>query len=100
MKKRILSVFICLTLLITLTVPASADAQIGRIVAAGDGYTVTKLSNPAAGEGEVDGLIPGGDRENSYTWRLAMRGDEVSIATARNIASALVNKYGSAFADL
>ena len=49
MKKRILSVFICLTLLITLTVPASADAQIGRIVAAGDGYTVTKLSNPAAG---------------------------------------------------
>ena len=99
MKKRILSVFICLTLLITLTVPASADAQIGRIVAAGDGYTVTKLSNPAAGEGEVDGLIPGGDRENSYTWRLAMRGDEIYIATARNIASALVNKYGSAFAE-
>ena len=62
----------------------------------GSDYTVTKISNPACGEREADGLITGGDRENSYTWRLAMRGDEIYIATARNIASALVNLYGSA----
>lgn len=61
-------------------------------------YTVQKISNPLAGEREVDGLIAGGDRENSYTWRLAMRGDEIYIATTRNIASALVNMYGSQFA--
>ena len=61
-------------------------------------YTVTKISNPDRGERQADGLIPGGDRENSYTWRLAMRGDEIYIATARNIASVLVNMYGSAFA--
>lgn len=61
-----------------------------------DGYTVTKISNPDRGEREVDGLIAGGDRQNSYTWRLAGRGDEIYIATARNIASALVNLYGKA----
>lgn len=60
-----------------------------------DGYKVTKISNPEHGEREADGLIAGGDRENSYTWRLAGRGDEIYIATARNIASALVNIYGS-----
>lgn len=58
-------------------------------------YKVTKISNPNRGEGEADGLIAGGDRQNSYTWRLAGRGDEIYIATARNIASALVNIYGS-----
>ena len=58
-------------------------------------YTVTKVSNPDRGEREIDGLVAGGDRQNSYTWRLAGRGDEIYIATARNIASALVNIYGS-----
>ena len=60
-----------------------------------DGYTVTKISNPDRGEREADGLTPGGDRENSYTWRLAGLDDEIYIATARNIANALVNMYGS-----
>lgn len=64
-----------------------------------NGLTITKISNPDAGEREVDGLIAGGDRENSYTWRLAMRGDEIYIATTRNIASALVNMYGGAFSS-
>ena len=74
----------------------NADAQ--RIVATGDDYTVQKISNPERGEREIDGLVPGGDRENSYTWRLAMRGDEIYIATTRNIASALVNMYAPQFA--
>lgn len=60
-----------------------------------DGFTVTKISNPDRGERQADGLIAGGDRQNSYTWRLAGRGDEIYIATSRNIASALVNMYGS-----
>ena len=64
-------------------------------VATSVNYTITKISNPEHGEREIDGLMPGGDRQNSYTWRLAMRGDEIYIATARNIASALVNMYGS-----
>lgn len=60
-------------------------------------YTVTRISNPDRTERQVDGLIPGGDRENSYTWRMAMRGDYIYIATTRNIASALVNMYAPNF---
>ena len=60
-------------------------------------YTVKRISNPDRTERQVDGLMPGGDRENSYTWRLAMRGDYIYIATTRNIASALVNMYAPNF---
>ena len=62
-------------------------------------YTVTRISNPDCGERQADGLVPGGDRENSYAWRMALRGDEIYIATARNIASALVNMYGAKMAS-
>ena len=58
-------------------------------------YTITRISNPDCGERQADGLVPGGDRENSYAWRMALRGDEIYIATARNIASVLVNMYGA-----
>ena len=73
---------------------ASADQPISKK----DCFQVVKISNPDRGQGEIDGLLPGGARENSYTWRLAGRGDEIFIATARNIGNALVNMYGSAFA--
>jgi len=59
-----------------------------------NGVTITKISNPDAGQREVDGLINGGDRENSYAWRLAERGDYIYIATNRNVASAIINMYG------
>ena len=72
---------------------------IGGVVSAhaDDEYTVKRISNPDSTERQVDGLIPGGDRENSYTWRMAMRGDYIYIATTRNIASALVNMYAPNF---
>ena len=69
----------------------SAVAQTSDGVA----YTITRISNPDCGERQADGLVPGGDRENSYAWRMALRGDEIYIVTARNIASALVNMYGA-----
>ncbi|MBR6283247.1 MAG: hypothetical protein IKR25_03000 [Muribaculaceae bacterium] len=81
-----------LTTLALLAVAGSARADFE-----GDGFKVTRISNPMSGEREVDGLVAGGDRENSYTWRLAMRGDEIYIATARNISSALVNMYAPSF---
>lgn len=93
--KRIVSLFLVLTLLLT-------ALGIGAFACEKERYardvTVQRISNPDRGEREVDGLIEGGDRENSYTWRLAMRGDEIYIATTRNIASALVNMYGGEFA--
>ena len=79
-----------LLLSLLLALPIGANAQVWE----GSDYTVRKISNPFHGEREVDGLIAGGDRQNSYTWRLAERGDEIYIATARNIASMLVNLYG------
>ena len=79
-------------LIATFQLDSSADS--GSPVAEVN-YTVTKISNPDRGEREVDGLTADGDRENSYTWRLAGRGDEIYIATSRNVASALVNMYGS-----
>ena len=79
-----------LLLSLLLALPIGANAQVWE----GSDYTVRKISNPFHGEREVDGLIAGGDRQNSYAWRLAERGDEIYIATARNIASALVNLYG------
>ena len=62
-----------------------------------DEYVVKRISNPDRTERQVDGLMPGGDRENSYVWRMAMRGDCIYIATTRNIASALVNMYAPNF---
>ena len=79
-----------LLLSLLLALPIGANAQVWE----GSDYTVRKISNPFHGEREVDGLIAGGDRQNSYAWRLAERGDEIYIATARNIASMLVNLYG------
>ena len=81
-----------LLLSLLLALPIGANAQVWE----GSDYTVRKISNPFHGEREVDGLIAGGDRQNSYAWRLAERGDEIYIATARNIASMLVNLYGEA----
>ena len=69
----------------------SASGQ--GVAISGDDYDVVKVSNPDRGEGQIDGLIPGGFRENSYTWRLAMRGDEIYIATSRNLANGVVNMF-------
>lgn len=95
MKKRLISLFlVMLLLLVSVTV-----LPVGAVETSAKGLKITKISNPGSGEREVDGLIAGGDRENSYTWRLAMRGDEIYVATTRNIASALVNMYGGAFSS-
>ena len=75
----------------------TVTAMVSLTALADNNYTVRKISNPECGERMVDGLVAGGDRENSYTWRLAMRGDEIYIATTRNIASALVNMYAPKF---
>ncbi|MBR1804402.1 MAG: hypothetical protein IJ775_05820 [Muribaculaceae bacterium] len=77
--------------LLAISVSASDYGTIGN-------YTVTKISNPDRGEREVDGLLPGGFRENSYTWRMAARGDEIYIATARNLANGVVNMFAPAMA--
>lgn len=50
-----------------------------------DGATVEKISNSETGQREIDGLVEGGDRETSYAWCMASRGDYVYIGTNKNI---------------
>ncbi len=95
MSKKVISLLLAVLMM---TSCCAAAFSVSAEEIADKPFKVTKISNPDAGEREVDGLIEGGDRENSYTWRLAMRGDEIYIATTRNIASALVNMYGAEFA--
>ena len=96
MKKLKKITIIALILIIILSV-LSLQVNAAKVIEK-NGVKITKISNPDKGQREVDGLIAGGDRENSYTWRLAERGDYIYIATTRNIASALVNMYGEEFA--
>ena len=62
-------------------------------VYAQSGYTLTRISNPELGEGEIDGYIAGGDRANDYTSCMAECGDLIFIATSRNLGAGWVNTY-------
>ncbi len=57
------------------------------------GLTVEKISNPNSGEGEADGLITGGNRETSYAWAMAARGNYVYIGTNKNIVGSVVDAF-------
>lgn len=56
---------------------------------------IEKISNPYSGEREVDGLVEGGDRETSYAWCMAARGDYVYIGTNKNIVGDVANSLVS-----
>lgn len=60
-------------------------------------FTVTKISNPDRTYRMGDGLIEGGDRETSYTWCMADRGDYVYIGTNKNIGSLVADALIAAF---
>ncbi len=49
-------------------------------------YLIEKLSHPASGEGQADGILPeAGDRSNSYTWVQTQLGDYLYLGSNRNI---------------
>lgn len=57
------------------------------------GLKIEKISNPDAGEGEADGLISGGNRETSYAWAMAARGDYIYIGTNKNIVGSVADAF-------
>ena len=57
------------------------------------GLTIEKISNPDSGEGEADGLINGGNRETSYAWAMAARGNYIYIGTNKNIVGSVVDAF-------
>ena len=54
---------------------------------------IEKISNPDAGEGEADGLVEGGDRETSYAWAMASRGNYIYIGTNKNIVGSVADTF-------
>ena len=58
--------------------------------------TLTKISNPGSGPRDADGLVPEGDRETSYAWCIAARGDYVYIGTNKNIVGSVVESLTAA----
>ena len=49
-----------------------------------NGYDFTRISNPQQSSGDIDGLVLGGDRMQSYAWAVAERGGYIYIGTNYN----------------
>ena len=95
--KRILSLILCAAMLagvFSATVFAAEDNDVYA-----KGLSVTKLSNPDRGQREIDGLLEGGDRGTSYTWRMAERGDDIYIATYRNLMNGVIALFEEALGE-
>ena len=96
--KKMLTVALTTTLAATITV-----AAVCAPVAAAEGTratTLSKISNPEKGSREIDGLVKNGDRETSYAWCMAARGDYVYIGTNKNMGGTVVNNFIKPLSEL
>ncbi len=100
MKKRLLSILLCLTMVTGLLPTAFAgvvrdeDNKISYKPAeqgtySNGGYTIDKVSHPTLGAGGIDGILTGKDqdRSNNYSWSMADGGkdsDYIYIGTCSN----------------
>ena len=69
-------------------------------LAAGAAITATRFSNAGAVSGEADGLVPGGDRLNSYAWSMETMentsGEEyLYVGSNRDIMYIIMNDSGA-----
>ena len=92
MKRSILSLVLVTALVLTTFSGAFAfaGAETAKNVYKNDAdYLIQKISNPTTYSGEADGLVPGGDRENSYAWSMQEMqdeyGDYIYVGSNRNI---------------
>lgn len=92
MKRSILSLVLVIALVLTTFSGAFAfaGAETAKNVYRNDAdYLIQKISNPTTYSGEADGLVPGGDRENSYAWSMQEMqdeyGDYIYVGSNRNI---------------
>ena len=92
--KVILSVIVILTMLVVNLNVYVSDAY--TVSTSTKELNVEKISNPNAGEGEADGLVDGGDRETSYSWAMAARGQYLYIGTNRNVIGNVANAFVTA----
>ena len=89
--KVILSIVVILTML-TLNLNSFVSG-VFTVSTSTNELTIEKVSNPDSGEGQADGLINGGDRETSYSWAMAARGQYLYIGTNRNVIGNVANAF-------
>ena len=81
--RRGIAIALSLVMLFTaLCVPVFADGIYSHLD--GSRYVLEKVSNPDRLEGEIDGLMPGGDRASSYCWAMAENAGHLYIGTWAN----------------
>lgn len=98
-KKRAVGLMSLLVALAIVMVPLASVAGNERITITQNGYYMQKLSNPASGEGEADGLVTPGDRFNSYAWAMGELGDYIYVGTNRNLVGSTIEQYIHAYGD-
>lgn len=98
--QRVLAVVLVFVLSFSLVgISASAGKSVYRHLD-GSAYTLEKVSNPDRGEGEVDGLLAGGDRASSYCWAMAENNGHLYIGTWANGLWQMVEAIASGAAGL
>ncbi len=98
MKKGIAVVLSIALVLTSVAVPTrSANADVSKGVVKNNDFVVKKVSNPSKGAGKIDGLVPGGDLQNSYAWCMTERGNKLYIGTIKGLGSSMYRKVVSAF---
>lgn len=80
---RTLALIMALVIALSFIVTASAGAATYKHLD-GSNYTLEKVSNPDRGEGDIDGLLAGGDRASSYCWAMAENNGHLYIGTWAN----------------
>ena len=95
-------VAVVLAVIMTAGVTTAAFAADGESYSEGTSsiFNIERISNPESGVREIDGLLDGGDRSTSYTWRLAERGDDIYIATYDNLIAGVINIFSAALAPM
>lgn len=97
--KKMLKAGLAVVLAVILTVSASVIA-VGAYYKCEEptDFTITRISNPENVPRMADGLVEGGDRENSYAWCMTERGDNIYIGTNTNLGGLVVNTAGQQLA--
>ncbi len=94
LARKILAVTLSLVIIASTIVAAFSAA------AAPEGMTFEKISNPDAGVREADGIEPGGNRENSYAWSMAARGNYLYVGTNTNVVGSVATALAASMAGL
>lgn len=82
LRRILASITAAATLITVLFIPVFADGIYTHLD--GSKYVLEKVSNPDRLEGEIDGLLPGGDRASSYCWAMANNNGYLYIGTWAN----------------